>query len=488
MKKILILVSALFLFLTINAQSYDYFAYVTSQQYNNGTARFMSMGGAFGALGGDLSTLSYNPAGLGVYRRGDVSFTAKYSKTTSDANFMGSVNSDFSSKLNINNIGVAIPIHISDSKTGLVSYNLGFTINRNADFNSNTYLEGVQSANSLADYFAYNSYLISPNNLDQFGTLLAYENYLTDVIVGTDNIYDIHPALIGNKKQSRSIETKGYSREFAISQAVNIGNKLFIGATVGINTMEYTNSFVHGESTFPVALTDTLLGFNYAYSNTIKGTGFNLKVGAIFQPSSYLRFGVAVHTPTFYSMNQSYNASMETNFTTFDSSMKSDDGLYKYNNSTALKGILSAAFIYKSYGLISIDYEMADYSIMNLSNHSKYPNDDFTLENKDIRNVYKAVGNIKIGAELNFGNYSLRGGYAFYPSPIKDGYINSDSNHTMYSGGLGYKNASFYLDAAYVYHKYDYEYSMYSFGEYSSPLANISDLNKQLVVTLGFKF
>ena len=41
-------------------------AYNLSQSDLRGTSRFMSMAGAFGALGGDLSTLTQNPAGIGV--------------------------------------------------------------------------------------------------------------------------------------------------------------------------------------------------------------------------------------------------------------------------------------------------------------------------------------------------------------------------------------------------------------------------------------
>ena len=32
----------------------------------NGTARFVGMGGAMGALGGDISTIGTNPAGIGI--------------------------------------------------------------------------------------------------------------------------------------------------------------------------------------------------------------------------------------------------------------------------------------------------------------------------------------------------------------------------------------------------------------------------------------
>ena len=60
--------------LTLSAQS-PVDAYNLSQTELRGTARFMSMGGAFTALGGDLSTLNQNPAGIGIYRSSEVGLT-----------------------------------------------------------------------------------------------------------------------------------------------------------------------------------------------------------------------------------------------------------------------------------------------------------------------------------------------------------------------------------------------------------------------------
>jgi len=50
-------------------------AYTLNPTELRGTARFMSMGGAFTSLGGDLSAVSQNPAGIGVYRRSEIGAT-----------------------------------------------------------------------------------------------------------------------------------------------------------------------------------------------------------------------------------------------------------------------------------------------------------------------------------------------------------------------------------------------------------------------------
>ena len=41
----------------------------------NGSARFNAMGGAFGALGGDVSAIQINPAGSALYNYNNFSFT-----------------------------------------------------------------------------------------------------------------------------------------------------------------------------------------------------------------------------------------------------------------------------------------------------------------------------------------------------------------------------------------------------------------------------
>ena len=65
-----------------------------SQQDIRGTARYMGMAGAFGALGGDITTLSQNPAGIGVYRNSDIAATIDLSNQVSSVNTAGNRMSD----------------------------------------------------------------------------------------------------------------------------------------------------------------------------------------------------------------------------------------------------------------------------------------------------------------------------------------------------------------------------------------------------------
>ena len=43
-----------------------------------------------------------------------------------------------------------------------------------------------------------------------------------------------------------------------------------------------------------------------------KGTGVNLKAGAIYRPIDALRLGFAIHTPTFYGLNDQYSQNINS--------------------------------------------------------------------------------------------------------------------------------------------------------------------------------
>ena len=79
MKKITYILFSLILSAPLFAQS-EIDALRFSQEDIQGTARAMSMGGAFGALGGDQTGVSINPAGIAVYRSSVVMGTLNLSR------------------------------------------------------------------------------------------------------------------------------------------------------------------------------------------------------------------------------------------------------------------------------------------------------------------------------------------------------------------------------------------------------------------------
>ncbi|GIV43540.1 MAG: hypothetical protein KatS3mg035_0663 [Bacteroidia bacterium] len=146
-----------------------------------GTSRFTSMGGAFGALGGDASVSSYNPAGIGVYRRSEITFTPSFFYQNVTSNFKNQVAEDFKYNFNIGNFGYIGKIdHYNTTGEGWISSSFGITYNRINNFHSNVLIEGKNSQSSLLDVWYNQAAKINgkqnPSSLDPYGAGLAWEN------------------------------------------------------------------------------------------------------------------------------------------------------------------------------------------------------------------------------------------------------------------------------------------------------------------------
>lgn len=124
-----------------------------SQNFYGGTARSMAVGGAFGSLGGDFSSISMNPAGLGVYRSSEFTFTPTFNYINTNANFLDNNASDFKYNFNFNNIGI-VGASNSGNEDGWVSTNFAFGYNQLNNFHSQVRIQGVNNLNSITDYFA----------------------------------------------------------------------------------------------------------------------------------------------------------------------------------------------------------------------------------------------------------------------------------------------------------------------------------------------
>ena len=237
---------------------------------------------------------------------------------------------------------------------------------------------------------------------------------------------------------------------------------------------------------------------NFTFGTYLKttGSGYNFKIGAIFKPIESLRLGIAVHSPTFYKLNDLYNSSMKSSITYLSdgatenySAQPDKAGVYDYEIQTPLKTILSGAYVIGKSGLISIDYEIVNYSKAKLKNGSDGYN--YIDENTTIQNAYKTVGNLHIGGEYRLNPYfSLRAGYESYPSMYKTSYLNSSSlnsssSYSTVSGGFGFRQGSFFLDAA-IKHVMSDEYLKLYPG--ATDMVKYASTQNNVILTLGYKF
>ena len=445
----------------------------------SGSARFVSMGGAFGALGADFTTLSHNPAGIGLYRSSEISFTPSIFIGRTEATLNGNFRDDSRYNFNLGNVGIVMAYTptLKNPNTLWKNVQFGFGLNRMANFNNRVNIESNNMVSSYLTSYVDYAYGVHPDDLSAFDTQLAYDTELLFVEDSATWRYNIDKP-DGGVNQRKSIESKGSVNEMVFTLGANYNDKLYIGATVGIPSIRYIENTTYTET----ALADDETVFNSMtrtdYLET-SGTGLNFKFGLIFRANDCLRLGGAVHTPTFYSsMSDDYGATLKSKYDNGYTATASAKGVYDYELTTPLRALGSIGFILGKAGVISADYEYVDYTTARL----RAPDYDFFNENENIRNIYQEAHNLRFGTEWRYGSVNFRGGYGISANPYIYG---TNSAINTYSAGIGFREKSFYLDLAWAGSQFDDEYYLYN-GLVNA--AKSTTFHNKFMMTIGIKY
>ncbi len=514
-----ILILAIVMFVPYFMQGQDM---ADALRYSNiqisGTARAVGMGNAFGALGGDFTSVGINPAGIGLYRSAEFTVTPKLSYSSVEGNYMNTMMEDNKYSFALNNVSYVTTIPtMNKSEAGLVSINLGIGYNRLKDFNSNSLAgaDGVRS--SFLDNLIENAKGDDPNEgwSDFYEELAVYN---PDNNAGADLMYydedegfwrsDIQMNPFDQKinnhpvSQLKSSSKSGSIDEYSFSAGLNFNHKLYLGASLGI-----TDIYYHETSTYEERDANNVIDRfeEMSFDSNLKttGTGYNFKIGVIYKPVHEVRLGASLHTPTFYDMHDFFYTSMysrnnfEGDLGVIDDEGHSPLNNYDYNLETPLRATFSGAFILAKKGILSIDYEYVNYSNAKLRKGGDGYN--FTSENREIKDAFKSVGNIRVGGEYLASNaLSLRTGFEYYPSAYRSEALGNrqfkaDDKLMTYSAGLGYRFGGFTFDIAYrLTDNKENELPFaapYRADIYPSPdPIEFTTLNHDVIFTLGFKF
>ena len=543
MKKKLIALLLCGLPLMMSAQ-YTFDALHLSQTELRGTARFQSMAGAFGALGGDLSTLTQNPAGIGVYRNSDLGITFGVDFLSTKAGVDKSTNSKF----NVNNIGYVGAIRL-DSES-VPNLNFGFTYNRLKDYKRH-YVGGVANiptsmSNYIADEFCnvrqiengdliwnddYNPYLDYPwpswAAITTFDMPTTTDGYVGIINVNGDYMQGLYgPGTTGSAYYE--VDERGHADEYNIAFGGNISNKLYFGLDFGILDLDYKSHMYYDEElnnayimTDDYDLLESRINnedthadwgmYNYKHS---EGTGVNFKLGLIWKPTQALRIGAAFHTPTYYDMRDTYYVGADLkayqyNNLLYSASKGSNDG-YDYSSTYTIKTpwhfLGSIAGVIGTSGIISFDYECVANETLRIGDDR---GNDYADVTADAKVYFKPSHIIRIGGEYRVDpNLSLRAGYSYKTSQVeKDvddyqiGITTSDTNPAFQydnsvqniTCGVGYRHKTFYTDLAYVHTIRNSVYNAFSiindeYGYEPNVSADVTDNNNRISLTLGVRF
>jgi len=491
MKKLsLIIVTALLMFTGVKSQNVDD-ALRYSQIFYGGTARFMSMGGAFTALGGDISSISQNPAGIGVFRSSEITLTPQLYHINTSSNFYG-ISNDYLYNFNLNQAGIVNSFISNNKETGLISLNMGYSFNKTNNLNSSIRIQGNSNSSSLADAWADMSYGTYYSDLSG-AEGIAYDAWIIDTLTGSgqneygtvfSNYGDNPPSEYGQNIR-RIITNKGYTGEHAFSIGGNYSNKIFFGATLGVSRLNYTGHYEHLEST-DKSLISGFQNFTYTEHFVNTGTGFSLKIGAIVKPVEYLRIGLAFHSPTVYRISERYYDNISSNFEGNDHyEFKNEPLDYKYTLTTPFRVMTGVAVQIKKLALISAEYEFVDYSTARFSEAGD--GYDYSSKNLDIKEILRSTGNLRLGGEVRMNNIYFRGGYGYYGKVFKEGEDNENMDYSSVSFGIGYREQNLSVDFGYTNMQNPQKYIMYNTYD-DTVFANLTTGRNIFTVTVGYKF
>ena len=459
MRKIIFVLVFTAMSITSNAQAlgYDGLSLIFSKNDGNGSARFVAMGGAFGAVGGDVTAMTINPAGISIFNGNNAAVTFQTRNTNYLTNYYGNSISTQEDYFKVSNAGAV------------------FTINNSA-FDEWTKLAIGVNYRNLADF--ENSFIAEGNS--NFASFINFPLDTNDPLIIYDNA----------ENQQFSNFYNGDFSELSLAFSGVYEETLHLGAGLSFYDLTFSQQTVLRETNNDGS--GNTLNARFYQENLTTGVGFSLSAGVIYKPTKNFRFGLSYQSPTWFTevientniinndgflgdtqIEISSDPSIYDN--TFGINLPVQELLYKLR--TPSKITASAALIFGKFGLISLDYSSKNFRGLNLSG------DDFSQENTFFNRQLRKSNSLHAGTEWRFNKLSIRGGYRFEQSPNINA-PNSD-NLQIYSLGLGYNFGKVKFNLAYTTGNNTSSYNFYP--QYNQVQAAKLDITNT-TITGGFSF
>jgi hypothetical protein len=471
-------------------------ALLLMRQNPSGTARTLGLGGASTSLGGDFGSLNTNPAGLGLFTKSEFSLTpglgfgnGSATPVANAASLGGSAIKQDANSFHLASVGLVFasrrPDNDNSSDWRGGGFGLGFT--RLADFNQAfRYQNQTDDKHSLFQYLrepggnttpgteGYNNALTdirSQDNSGNYETLdgLAYGNFLTTIVKtkrgGLDSLGT--PARVGRITQNEFVTSKGSLSQFDLGYGGNYRDKLYIGGAIGVVSLNRTRTSTFSESSNG--------GEDFNYQDYVKttGTGINARIGLIYRVVDAVRLGASIQTPTYIRLTDEYSTTLTSQYApaNLDNVLATSLPPATYNITTPFRANGGATVLIGKYGFLTGDVEYVGYSNASYSTSDNGVSNSLTDANNIIANTYRNTVNLKAGAEARLGTFRVRAGYARYASPYAGtSSLNRDQNY--FTGGVGIRTKTFFVDVAGVYLKYQDRYSPYNLASGTGSVTN----------------
>ena len=484
MRKIMILIiSALFLSSTYAQDITDALRY--SQDEIQGTARFRALGGAFGALGADMSAVSINPASSAVFASSHISMSLSNRHVKNETQYFNGNASNSFSNINLGQSGAAFVFNNRNQNSKWNKFTIAVSYDQVQDYDDSWYAYGTNPTNSIDRYFLQYA---NGLRLDEISALpgetysqayaeigsiygyrnqqafLGYESYILEPADFTDD-NTIYTSNIrgGNYNQDYSYASTGYNGKFTMNAGAEYNDRVYIGLNLNSHFINFNRS------TFFVEQNNNLDSFvnrvNFGNDLYTIGSGFSFQLGTIVKITQGLRAGFTYNSPTWMNIREETSQYIKTTRNENGNVAQVIDPLIinvypTYRLQTPGKITGSLAYVFGNYGLISFDYSLRDYGNIKFK-----PTSDlyFSQQNTIINNNLRAASTYRVGAELKFNRLSVRGGYRFEQSPYKNETSVGDLNG--WATGLGYNfGNTFKLDLTFDQSRRDTTPQLYNVG------------------------
>ena len=474
-----------------------------STENTQGTARFKSMSGAFGALGGDMSAISVNPAGSAIFNTSHGSLSVSNTSSSNKAQYGSRTQKLNNDSFDMNQIGAAFVFknNVIDSDWNKFVVSVFYEQLQNYD---NQLFAAGQTTNSISSYFtdyadglrldeisalpgesisvAY-SEIGYYNGYEHQQAFLGYESFIIEPEenLPENTAYNSNIAP-GDLNQEYSYASTGYNGKLSFNLGLQYNQNIYFGINLNSHFINYERStYLFEENTNEGS---TINQVDFKNNLLTIGNGFSLQLGSIVKLNDFIRIGLAYDSPTWLTLTEETTQSVftandaENTTTVVNPAVINVFPEYKLRTPAKITG--SAAFIIGKMGLVSFDYSRKDYSATKFRSNSV---GDFTQQNSNISNSLKAASTLRIGGEIRHKNMSYRGGYKLEQSP----YINTATygDLTGFSFGLGFSFGDSRLDLAYENSKRDVDQRLFDAGNLGSTRINSSNSNVSLTLSMN---
>lgn len=446
MKKITIglgVMGVLLLTIPSNAQ-YAYDALRFSETDQIGTARFQAIGGNQVSLGGDASSITGNPAGLGFFTRSELSLSPAIRSVNSTSTFIGNTTKESTVNGSLANISLVIANGQKNFNSNWKSTSFGISYSSKQSLRNTFSYRDPNSTNPFV-YFAV-------DNANYYKESLALDNQTGLAPTPEAAYYNLGmiksttiagPPYVsfdeGNKRdvdQRGLFESSGASSQWTFAYGGNYMDKLYLGLSVGITRTKYnftntlTDRFASGQE---------FSSSSHIESFSLEGNGVNATLGAIYKISPVVQVGGSLTTPTFSTNNETFSATV----TADNDYIGVNPNDFQYNLTTPFKASGGVTVFAGQHGFITGSIEYVGYRGMRVGKGDATFRDE---NNREIKSLYNNVVNGRIGGEYRAGKFRGRLGLAYLSDPYAIKTDGTDHSKILLSAGVGVRSQRFFAD------------------------------------------